>query len=178
MANDATPTPLHTHIRHADSMDVIKIQQLARLSWEQNYAEMLPPEQIAYMLENMYGERTLREHFANPNYHYLLLSVKDARGWETIGFIGFEHGYELKTTKLHRLYFLKEYTGKGLGAKLIAPMLEAVKHAGDERVILQVNKRNAAARFYERMGFAVYDAAVLDIGGGYVMDDYLMEYKM
>jgi ribosomal protein S18 acetylase RimI-like enzyme len=40
---------------------------------------------------------------------------------------------------------------------------------------LQVNKKNAAAMaFYRSAGFEVIREAVFEIGGGFVMDDYVM----
>jgi hypothetical protein len=31
---------------------------------------------------------------------------------------------------------------------------------------------------YLQLGFKVIDAVVTDIGGGFVMDDYIMEYRL
>ena len=43
-------------------------------------------------------------------------------------------------------------------------------------MILQVNKRNTKAiSSYRKYGFEVRSSTVDDIGGGYVMDDYVME---
>ena len=50
--------------------------------------------------------------------------------------------------------------------------------AGDKRIILNVNKANNAKNVYESQGFTVRKELVLDIGGGYVMDDYIMEYLL
>jgi ribosomal protein S18 acetylase RimI-like enzyme len=42
--------------------------------------------------------------------------------------------------------------------------------------VLAVNKHNAQAiAAYRKNGFRVADAVVKDIGGGFVMDDYIME---
>ena len=42
--------------------------------------------------------------------------------------------------------------------------------------MLAVNKRNAAAiAAYRKHGFEIVEAVVKDIGGGFVMDDYIME---
>ena len=44
-----------------------------------------------------------------------------------------------------------------------------------KEVRLQVNKANVRAqRAYERFGFVRIEEAVFDIGGGFVMDDYIM----
>jgi ribosomal protein S18 acetylase RimI-like enzyme len=40
---------------------------------------------------------------------------------------------------------------------------------------LQVNKQNNAQHFYNKHGFRIREAAVFAIGGGFVMDDYIME---
>jgi ribosomal protein S18 acetylase RimI-like enzyme len=41
-----------------------------------------------------------------------------------------------------------------------------------------VNRRNKARNFYEKNGFYVIEEINLDIGNGYVMDDYIMEKKL
>jgi RimJ/RimL family protein N-acetyltransferase len=46
-------------------------------------------------------------------------------------------------------------------------------------LILNVNKQNLRAiRAYERNGFFVREAVVVDIGGGFVMDDYVMAKRL
>jgi len=47
---------------------------------------------------------------------------------------------------------------------------------GCEKVSLTVNKYNHnSIKAYERIGFINKEELVQDIGGGFVMDDYLME---
>lgn len=44
-----------------------------------------------------------------------------------------------------------------------------------ETPVLNVNKRNEASiAFYRHCGFAVREEVVIDIGNGFVMDDYVM----
>ena len=44
---------------------------------------------------------------------------------------------------------------------------------------LNVNRHNSAAiRAYERNGFHKANEMVTDIGGGFVMDDYIMEIRL
>jgi hypothetical protein len=40
--------------------------------------------------------------------------------------------------------------------------------------VLNVNKHNRATDFYLANGFLQVGEEVIDIGGGYVMDDYIM----
>lgn len=156
----------------AEKKDISVIQDLAKKSWSFAYADILEQDQIDYMLDLMYSEETLNQHFENTNYHYYLIKEND----KYLGFIGFEFHQELGTTKLHRIYFLKEAQGKGLGKKALDFIKEEVRKIGDKRVTLAVNKHNQAKSFYESQGFKVYDEGVFDIGNGYIMDDYLMEF--
>jgi ribosomal protein S18 acetylase RimI-like enzyme len=51
----------------------------------------------------------------------------------------------------------------------------AARRQGAGRLLLQVNKRNEKAlRFYRRANFTVREEAVFEVGGGFVMDDYVM----
>lgn len=150
------------------------IQDLAKRSWENAYAEILSIEQMEYMLNTMYSQSEIATHLKNSDYHYFL--VFDENSNEYDGFIGFENHYEDNTTKLHRIYLVPESKGKGLGKKTLKFLNEKTLESGDNRVILNVNKHNSAKKFYESQGYKVYDEGIFDIGNGYVMDDYLMEF--
>ena len=156
----------------AELKDISTIQDLAKRSWEVAYADILKQEQIDYMLDLMYSEEALTKHFENPNYHYYLIQEDD----QFLGFVGFEFHLEPETTKLHRIYFLKEAQGKGFGKKSLKFVINETKKIDNKRVILTVNKNNSAKKFYESQGFKIYDEAISDIGNGYVMDDFLMEF--
>lgn len=158
----------------ATEKDIPTIQNLAKESWNSAYANILEQVQIDYMLGLMYSESTLKTHFENPNYNYYLINEDEV----FLGFIGFEFHSESETTKLHRIYFLKEAQGKGLGKKALEFVKTETKKSGDKRLTLTVNKNNNAKSFYESQGFQVYDEAIFDIGNGYVMDDYLMEFVL
>ncbi|MCU7612935.1 GNAT family N-acetyltransferase [Chryseobacterium sp. GMJ5] len=157
----------------ATEKDIPLIQDLAKRSWEKAYAEILSQEQMKYMLETMYSHTEIAEHLKNPHYHYYLVFDEILNIFD--GFIGYEHHYKEKTTKLHRIYLVPESKGKGLGKKTLEFLNEKVKESGDQRIILNVNKYNSARSFYESQGYKIYDEGVFDIGNGYVMDDYLMK---
>lgn len=156
----------------ATEKDIPTIQNLARESWQSAYANILEQEQIDYMLGLMYSASSLKTQFENPNYHYYVINEDEV----FLGFIGFEFHNEPETTKLHRIYFLKEAQGKGLGKIALEFVKTETQKSGDKRLTLTVNKNNNAKNFYESQGFKVYDEAIFDIGNGYVMDDYLMEF--
>lgn len=158
----------------AEKKDISIIQDLAKKSWFFAYAAIISKEQIDYMLDLMYSDETLNQHFENPDYQYYLIKENN----EFLGFAGFEFHQEPETTKLHRIYFLKEAQGKGFGKKTLEFVKTETKKAGDKRLILTVNKNNPAKNFYESQGFRIYQEKILQVGNGYVMDDYLMEFSI
>jgi GNAT superfamily N-acetyltransferase len=158
----------------ATEKDIALIQDLARRSWKNAYAEILSNEQMEYMLSEMYSEAEIGSHLQNSDYHYFLIQDENSNSYE--GFIGYQHHYEEGTTKLHRIYLVPESKGKGFGKKALQFLNSKAFENGDRRIILNVNKHNVARNFYESQGYKVYGEGIFDIGGGYVMDDYLMEF--
>ena len=58
---------------------------------------------------------------------------------------------------------------------MIARACEVARSRGCNRLVLAVNKNNRSAiDAYLKHGFHIADVAVKDIGGGFVMDDYIM----
>ena len=161
-------------LQKATESDISLIQEIAEKSWRANYSVLLSEEQIDYMLDLMYSEKEIKLQFENHNYHYFfILNEENA----AVGIMGFENFYEPKTTKLHRIYLLKETKGKGYGKFALQFLKNEVEKFGDNRIVLNVNKGNPALNFYESQGFEIYKEGVFEIGNGFVMDDYLMEYK-
>ena len=159
-------------LKTAAREDIPLIRKLAAESWQAAYHRILSQQQIDYMLGIMYSEDELISHFAHPQYHYILICKEGTAA----GFMGYELHHEERTAKLHRLYLIDRFKGLGLGKYAVQYLKKASEDAGDRRIILNVNKNNPARRFYESEGFRIYDEGVFDIGNGYVMDDYLMEY--
>lgn len=162
-------------IQKATENDVALIQELAEKSWRANYPGILSDEQIDYMLDLMYSAKEIKSQFQNPNYHYYLILNEENL---EVGIMGFENSYEPEITKLHRIYLLKETKGKGFGKFALEFLKTQVKKLGDNRIILNVNKDNRAVEFYKSQGFITYQEDIFDIGKGFVMDDYLMEFKI
>ncbi|GEN77039.1 GNAT family N-acetyltransferase [Chryseobacterium hagamense] len=158
----------------ATEKDIAVIRDLARKSWEHAYKDILSGEQMEYMLSTMYSAEEIKDQLQQPRYHYYLIKDESSDSYD--GFIGYENGYEEKTTKLHRIYLVPESKGKGAGKYALEFLKEKTADHGDLRIILNVNKYNPARAFYESQGFRIYEEGVFDIGNGFVMDDYLMEF--
>ncbi|MBL7981226.1 MAG: GNAT family N-acetyltransferase [Flavobacteriales bacterium] len=154
--------------------DLGTIASIARRTWPVAYGTILSPKQLAYMLDLFYSEPALNLQFTQGQ--RFLLATTDRT---TVGFAGFEpHYLGGSTTRLHKLYVLPQQQGTGAGRALLKAVIEKARASGDERLELNVNKYNTAQQWYKRQGFHTVRAEVIDIGQGYVMDDFVMELAL
>jgi len=147
------------------------VAELAYEIWPTAYGEILLPEQLQYMLAQFYSLEALETQFQNGQ-HFLLL--KDAE--RAVGFLSYElNCYNSQKLKTHKIYVLPTEQGKGLGKLLIDKAIEIAIAQNQKAIFLNVNKYNKARFFYEKLGFIIVKDEVIEIGNGYVMDDYVME---
>ena len=67
----------------------------------------------------------------------------------------------------------------GIGEKAFDKIKNIAKEKGYKEIQLTVNKYNEnTIKAYKKWGLSVIDSVVTDIGQGYVMDDYIMSYKL
>ena len=158
-------------IAAATESDLAAVAELAGAIWRRHYPGIITPEQIDYMLALGYSHAALSRFIEDEG-----AGLDLARFGERLaGFSAYyrtDGGHELK---LDKLYVLQEFQGRGVGSRLIASTEAAARAQRCSALILNVNKNNAQAiRAYEKNGFVIREAVVVDIGGGFVMDDYVM----
>ena len=159
-------------IRIAGAADVPTIAELADRIWRQYYPTIISTAQIDYMLKPFYDPVTLIAEIQDQRIEYNLLLSKD----QPIGFSSHGPAGDTKAIKLHKLYLLPAYHGKGYGSLLLRELELRCHRENIQRILLNVNKNNAKAiRSYERNGYQTVDAVLVDIGGGFFMDDYVLE---
>jgi len=162
-------------ISEATIHDFETIREIAYTTWPVVYGEILSKAQLDYMLENFYSDATLMDNLVNKG-HRFILAKEDAA---CLGFASYEHHYlGESTTRLHKIYLLPESQGKGIGKLLIDKITALAKENQSSVISLNVNKFNKAHTFYKRMGFEIIAEEDLEIGNGYLMEDYRMEKKL
>jgi len=152
----------------ADPEHVEEIARLAGIVWRAHYPGIISHEQIEYMLAKMYDLEVLRQELANG-----VAYLRALEGEQLLGFAAY--GPAGKEIKLYKLYVHPEHQGRGFGRSLMDRVEQA---SGGQTLVLTVNKRNEKAiRAYQKHGFVIRESVVVDIGGGFVMDDYVMEKR-
>lgn len=147
--------------------EIKTLAELASEIWHEYWPCILTPEQIDYMVENFQSENAIKEQIANENYTYYFLIIDG----EVAGYTGVSEKGEYLF--LSKLYIKKEFRHQGIGRKAF----DEIKKLGFDKIQLTVNKYNKnTIEAYLKYGFKIIDEAVTDIGNGFVMDDYIMEY--
>lgn len=148
-----------------------EVQRLAGVVWRAHYPGIITPEQIEYMLARGYALDALEAFLGRDGRGLELATV----GGTPVGLAAWYVTENPAEAKLDKLYVLPSEQRRGLGRRLIERVAELARAAGARTLILNVNKNNVQAiRAYEKHGFAIREAVVVDIGRGFLMDDYVM----
>jgi diamine N-acetyltransferase len=162
-------------IRYADIQDLPLIKKLAHEIWPVAYGSILSPGQLSYMLDLIYSLPALQKQITTSG-HTFVFVINES---EPVGFASFspKEG-DPSIIRLHKIYILPREQGRGTGKFLLQFVIQAAKEMGAEILELNVNRHNKARYFYEKNGFVISREVDIDIGDGYFMNDYIMEYSL
>jgi GNAT superfamily N-acetyltransferase len=166
--NDAPP-----RVQRLTAADVDAVSALARIVWQATYPPLISQVQIDAMLADRYAPERIREQLDDPHQAWWGARRADALS-------GFAHALlDESGGKLDKLYVHPDQQRRGIGAALLQAVENWARTQQATRLRLQINRGNAQAiRAYEKYGFRIVDSHVFDIGGGFVMDDHVMEKRL
>jgi len=152
--------------------DFKQIETLAHTIWHEHYIKIIGAAQVDYMLQKFQTAEAISEQI-NNGFEYFLIKSEDV----PIGYLSFKK--ETETLFLSKIYILKAYRGKKIGRQAIDFVENKAKVYRLKSITLTVNKNNIEAiQAYQKMGFKNKGTLVIDIGNGFVMDDYQMVKKV
>ena len=159
----------------ADESRAARAKAIAEKAWPPTYSGIIPAAQIPYMIGRMYSPEAIREAAVAGTPYYLVLADGADAGVCSIDLLPAADG----SAELHKIYLLPDWWGRGVGAWLLAELCRRAKEAGATRVWLRVNKQNVRAqKAYRAAGFSNVRALCTDIGGGFVMDDFVFARRV
>lgn len=156
-------------IRPASFTDITTIQRIANVTWPAAYEALLGKEQVAYMLDKFYSTASLQDQIKNGHFFFLAFN-----NYQAVGFASFSR-IENDIYKLQKLYVLPSVQKSRVGEALLQTVETVVKSMGAEKLCLNVNRQNVAKAFYEKNGFEVIRKEDVEIGQGYLMNDFVMQ---
>ncbi len=154
------------------AMQIDTVVELADTIWREHYTPIIGIGQVDYMLKTFQSPEAIGQQIASERYRYFLLIDESI----PIGYMSVLPRNSLLFVS--KIYLLDSVRGKGLGKKAVDYLTGLAKVLGLKGLELTVNKYNPSIKAYEKMGFETIDDVVVDIGNGFVMDDYVMHKRI
>lgn len=153
-----------------------QIKELCGLAyeiWNEYSICFAEQEQIDYMLEKFQSFEAVKGQIDFQKYGYYFLEDDG----ENFGYFAVQP--KAGHLFLSKIYIRKDYRGKGYARKALDAIIEIAKELELFSIKLTVNKFNLPSIYvYEKLGFDRIGSDETDIGGGFIMDDYIYEYKI
>ncbi len=151
-----------------------EVTELADKIWHECFTNIISIGQIDYMIEKFQSLDAMTDQIENQGYTYFAVRDDDS----LCGYIGVKPESDERFF-LSKLYLHKSRRGRGIASLMLQRVFDEARKSGKKRVYLTVNKHNNhAIDVYKKTGFIISDVALTDIGGGYIMDDFIMEYQL
>ena len=162
--------------------EVERVAELAREIWLEYYPAVIGREQTEYMIATLQSATAIAEQLRGALRYFLLNRIFAARvpvvelarqTSELVGYAAVETRHP--ALFISKLYLLAHARGQGLGQRALRALLDHARALGLRQLELTVNRHNTLALdAYARFGMTVVGENVAEIGGGYVMDDYVL----
>jgi ribosomal protein S18 acetylase RimI-like enzyme len=153
-----------------NAAQVAEVARMAREIWDEYYVPLIGRAQVDYMVARFQTEEAMQAQI-DSGYEYFQIHQGDV----PIGYSAIRHDAADARIFISKLYVLAAHRKSGAGRQCLALIERLARERGAKQLWLTVNKGNASVKAYERLGFTIAEAIVMDIGGGFVMDDYRME---
>lgn len=152
-----------------DAAAVQDVVQLADAIWNEHYPAIVGQAQVDYMLSRFQSAAAIQEQIRSGDEYFLLRW----RG-QLAGYLAVNSQTSAQRLFISKLYVLKSLRGQGVARQALAWLANNYAHPV---FWLNVNKYNPAVQAYQKLGFVIAKTMVTDIGNGYVMDDYMLEWR-
>ena len=160
-------------VRAADRAVIQRLSAFATEIVREHFDPIIGKVQNDYMLARSQSESGIRAQIEGGARYYI---ATDAAG-QWLGFTAFyPRGNEMYLSKF---YVHKTQRGKGVAAAMLQRIVQEAGTENLSAIVLNVNRNNdLAIGAYEHMGFVLAREEQIDIGQGFIMDDFVYEYRM
>jgi diamine N-acetyltransferase len=158
-------------IRAAIKEDAKQLEQIANVIWREHYEPIIGLKQVEYMLDKFQSEKAISEQIED-GVGYFIVSKSD----QPIGYFSIIE--REKSLFISKFYLESNNRGQGIAHLMLSKVYQLALDSNISQLDLTVNKYNPAYNAYLKLGFENIDSVQVDIGGGYIMDDYVMIKKI
>lgn len=153
--------------------DIIpNIVSLAKIVWNEHYNSIISVAQIDYMLSKYQSHYAITQQIAEGYEYFQVIQNQKIVGYFSIQL------RDDKSIFISKFYLHKNSRGYGIGKTMLKFISQLAIDRNCKKLDLTVNKDNPAYEVYLKLGFINQANTQLDIGGGFIMDDYIMSKKL
>ena len=161
-----------TEIIRVEQAEIPELSTVASKVVKEHYDPLIGATQNDYMIEKFQSETALSKQFEDGWRYFWVRQDHDAAGFFAI----YPRDGGMYISKF---YLQKQFRGRHLARKMLEFIQEMAKQEGLSHVFLNVNRGNTdTIHIYQHLGFVKVREEDIDIGGGYYMNDYVMEIRV
>lgn len=152
--------------------EIHEIADLASKIWHEHFIPIIGKEQVDYMVAKFQSYPAIKDQIAHGYEYFQIYSSHTLAGYTGVH-------EEDGALFLSKLYIQKDFRGQHLSTEAFNYLLNLCKERNISKIWLTCNKHNSnTLSIYDHLGFTITDEQVADIGNGFVMDDYILSYKV
>lgn len=169
---------MDVNIRPCTAADAPALALVGQATFLETYATVLPAADILAHCGHEHGPARYADWLARPG-EYRFWGAEVAGLGALVGYVMLSPPDLPVPTgsgdlEIKRIYLLSRFQGGGVGARLMATVLNAAKGAGARRILLGVYGKNASAlAFYARQGFTEAGVRKFQVGAN-TYDDLVL----
>ncbi|HLM59593.1 MAG TPA: GNAT family N-acetyltransferase [Pyrinomonadaceae bacterium] len=152
-------------VRKVGLSDLRELRDIGIGSYVPHYTHMWKPGGLEWYLNRCFGDDFLEKELVNENVEYYIISAAE----QNIGILKLVLQEPLPDSEivnalyLEKIYFIKEWTGKGVGRELMNFVFERAKQMNRDCVwLVAMDTAEKPVRAYEEAGFTIHCHEFLD----------------
>ena len=152
-------------IRKVGFKDLKALQIIGERSYTPHYSHLWKPGGVEWYMRRCFSDAVLEKELADENIEYYIISS----GGEDIGVLKLVLQKPILNSEienalyLEKIYFIKEWTGKGVGSRLIEFAFERARELNRDCVwLMAMDTSDKPIAAYERAGFQIHSRTRLD----------------
>lgn len=167
-------------IRTVDKNEVLELQKIGKATFYETFVNDCSVSDMAKYLEEQHSLTHLHTELDNPESQFFFAEFEN----KIVAYLKINWGKAQTESKLNnafeieRVYVLAEFQGLKIGQLLMDKAIETAKAMSKDFIWLGVWENNfKAIRFYEKLGFTIFDSHVFFVGDD-AQTDILMKLKL
>lgn len=153
------------NLRKVGLADLRELRDIGIESYAPHYRQMWKPGGLEWYLDRCFGDEFLRGELADANVEYYIISADE----HDIGILKLVLQKPLPDSEnenalyLEKIYFIKEWTGRGVGREFLNFTFERAREIkGDCVWLVAMDTAEKVVAAYERAGFSIHSRRRLD----------------